>query len=66
MIPREAEAKLKMLAEGFPAVSVTGPRQSGKTTLVKAVFPDVPYVLREDPDTRAYATTRSQTFPCAI
>lgn len=42
MIPREAEAKLKMLAEGFPAVSVTGPRQSRKTTLVKAVFPDVP------------------------
>ncbi|MDD3407293.1 MAG: hypothetical protein PHP13_04345 [Methanomicrobium sp.] len=38
MIKREAEEKLKQLADGFPAVSVTGPRQSGKTTLVKAVF----------------------------
>jgi len=62
MIQREAEAKLRTLADGFPAVSVTGPRQSGKTTLVKTVFPDVPYVLLEDPDTRAYATEDPRSF----
>lgn len=55
MIKREAEEKLRELARGFPAVSVIGPRQSGKTTLVRAVFPDKPYVLLEDPDTRAFA-----------
>jgi ABC-type polar amino acid transport system ATPase subunit len=39
MIKRDAAEKLKKLAEGFPAVSVIGPRQSGKTTLVRSVFP---------------------------
>ena len=53
MIKREAEEKFRRFAEGFPAVSVIGPRQSGKTTLVRSVFPDKPYVLLEDPDTRA-------------
>ena len=62
MIKREAEEKLKQLADGFPAVSVTGPRQSGKTTLVKAVFPDKPYVLLEEPDTRAYALEDPRSF----
>ncbi|MDD3978351.1 MAG: AAA family ATPase, partial [Methanomicrobium sp.] len=62
MIKREAEEKLKQLAEGFPAVSVTGPRQSGKTTLVKAAFPNKPYVLLEDPDTRAYALEDPRSF----
>jgi len=35
MIKRDAEEKLKKLAAGFPAVAVIGPRQSGKTTLVR-------------------------------
>ena len=39
MIKRDAEESLKRFAEGFPAVSVIGPRQSGKTTLVRSVFP---------------------------
>jgi len=62
MIKREAEEKLRQLAGGFPAVSVTGPRQSGKTTLVKAVFPEKPYLLLEDPDTRAYAKEDPRSF----
>jgi len=62
MIKREAEEKLKQLANGFPAVSVTGPRQSGKTTLVRSTFPEKPYVLLEDPDTRAYATEDPRSF----
>ena len=62
MIKREAEEKLRQLAGGFPAVSVTGPRQSGKTTLVKAVFPEKPCILLEDPDTRAYAKEDPRSF----
>ncbi len=50
MIARQAEATLKRLARGFPVLCVTGPRQSGKTTLVRMVFPDIPYLSLEDPD----------------
>ncbi len=39
MIPRHLLSTLRADAEGFPVVSLTGPRQSGKTTLVKAAFP---------------------------
>jgi predicted AAA+ superfamily ATPase len=62
MIKRDAEEKLKKLAAGFPAVSVIGPRQSGKTTLVRSVFPKKPYVLLEDPDTRAFAEEDPRSF----
>ncbi len=62
MIRRDAEEKLRVLARGFPAVSVIGPRQSGKTTLVRSVFPDKPYVLLEDPDTRAFAEEDPRGF----
>ncbi|HII98431.1 MAG TPA: ATP-binding protein [Methanoregula sp.] len=62
MIRRDAEQTLQDLAAGFPAVSVIGPRQSGKTTLVRAVFPDKPYVLLEDPDTRAFAEEDPRSF----
>lgn len=50
MIQRTAEATLHRLAKGFPVICVTGPRQSGKTTLAKAAFPDKPYISLEDPD----------------
>lgn len=50
MIPREASSSLLTLAKGFPIVAVTGPRQSGKTTLVRAVFSDKPYISLEEPD----------------
>ncbi|WP_220681512.1 ATP-binding protein [Methanofollis formosanus] len=62
IIRRDAEEKLRALACGFPAVSVIGPRQSGKTTLVRSVFPDLPYVLLEDPDTRAFAEEDPRSF----
>jgi len=55
MIRREAEAQIRSLAPGFPVVAVIGPRQSGKTTPVRSVFPQLLYVLLEDPDTRAFA-----------
>lgn len=62
LIRRDAEEKIRTLAQGFPAVSVIGPRQSGKTTLVRSVFPDLPYVLLEDPDTRAFAEEDPRSF----
>lgn len=55
MIPRTAAASLQRLAQGFPIVALTGPRQSGKTTLAKAVFPHKPYVSLENPDEREFA-----------
>jgi len=50
MIPRHASNTLKRLEKGFPVLCVTGPRQSGKTTLVRETFPDKPYLSLEDPD----------------
>ena len=50
MIPRIAAATLKRLEKGFPVICITGPRQSGKTTLAKASFPQLPYLSLEDPD----------------
>lgn len=50
MIKRSAETTLHRLARGFPVVCITGPRQSGKTTLSKMAFPEKPYISLEDPD----------------
>ncbi len=46
----------------FKVVAVTGPRQSGKTTLVKYVFPDKPYVTLENPDNRQFSTEDPRGF----
>jgi predicted AAA+ superfamily ATPase len=62
MIARRASTTLATLARGYPVVAITGPRQSGKTTLAKAQFPDKPYVSLEDPDTRAYAEEDPRGF----
>ncbi len=43
MIPRNAEPVLRSLAAQYPVVTVTGPRQSGKTTLCRNLFRDKPY-----------------------
>jgi len=55
MIKREAENTILKLLKGFPIVTITGPRQSGKTTLARAIFADRPYFSLEDPDTRQLA-----------
>lgn len=57
MIPRDAAITLTRLARGFPVVAITGPRQSGKTTLAKAIFKDKPYITLENPDEREFAQT---------
>ncbi|HEX4845824.1 MAG TPA: ATP-binding protein [Geothrix sp.] len=55
MIPRLAGTTLVEMAQGFPFLALTGPRQSGKTTLARAMFPEKPYVSLEDPDARDFA-----------
>ena len=55
MIPRDLASELKRAATWSPSVTVTGPRQSGKTTLCRATFPDHPYRSLEAPDDRAFA-----------
>ncbi len=55
MIARTAQETLIRLARGFPIIAITGPRQSGKTTLAKSTFPDKTYLSLEDPDVRFMA-----------
>ena len=52
---RDIKEQLIGAAREFPVVTVIGPRQSGKTTLVRDVFPDKPYRSLENPDIRAFA-----------
>lgn len=54
-IPRHLQPELLRATRQMPVVTVTGPRQSGKTTLVRAAFPDADYVSLEDPQTRSEA-----------
>ncbi|MBW1701415.1 MAG: ATP-binding protein [Deltaproteobacteria bacterium] len=62
MIPRLISRKLKKLIGQYPVVAITGPRQSGKTTLVKNVFPQRPYLTLEDPDIREFAIEDPRGF----
>jgi predicted AAA+ superfamily ATPase len=55
MIQRTLESQLHQAAGPFPVLFVTGPRQSGKTTLTRATFPDYVYISLEDPQRRAEA-----------
>jgi len=55
MIPRTLAHELSRLSEIFPVLTLTGPRQSGKSTLVRAVFPEHRYANLEHPQTRAFA-----------
>lgn len=62
MILRHAEATARRLAGFYPVVAITGPRQAGKTTLARTVFPGKPYVSLEDPDTREFALADPRGF----
>jgi predicted AAA+ superfamily ATPase len=62
MIRRVLEDKLRALSARFPVVTVTGPRQSGKTTLCRATFSHLGYVSLEAPDVRAYALQDPRGF----
>ena len=62
MIPRLLARKVRGYARQYPVVTVTGPRQSGKTTLCKALFPKQRYLSLEDLDVRARARDDPRTF----
>ena len=62
MIRRAISRTVRELAKGYPCVAITGPRQSGKTTLARMLFPNKPYVSLEDPDIRGLAQDDPRTF----
>ena len=62
MIPRKLALRLRELAGYYPVLAVTGPRQSGKTTLCQATFPDKRYVSLEALDMREFALTDPRGF----
>jgi len=62
MFHRNIQAQLIELTSQYPVVTLTGPRQSGKTTLVQETFPNKPYINLEEPDTRAFITSDPRTF----
>lgn len=62
MIPRNLAGPLRDLAQMYPVVTVTGPRQSGKTTLCRAAFPDKAYVSLEPLDEREFAMRDPRGF----
>lgn len=61
-VSREIYNELIESCRSFPVVTITGPRQSGKTTLLKNVFPDKKYVSLEDPDIRQLAIADPRSF----
>ena len=62
MIHRDLAAELERAATWAPSITLTGPRQSGKTTLCQAVFPNHPYRSLESPDDRAFAQDDPRAF----
>ncbi|MDN5291946.1 MAG: uncharacterized protein PWQ06_2185, partial [Anaerophaga sp.] len=61
-VPRTLTGKIKELATKYPVITLTGPRQSGKSTLLRHSFPDYEYVSLEDPDIRLMATEDPRNF----
>jgi len=62
MIKRNVKDKLCQFTQQYPVVMLTGPRQSGKTTLCKMLFPNKAYVSLENPEDREYALSDPKGF----
>lgn len=66
LISRTAESYLLQVAGQYPVVTITGPRQSGKTTLCRKIFADKKYVSLENLDTRQFAREDPRGFLAGI
>ena len=66
MIKRTAEETLKRLSAQFPVIGITGPRQSGKSTLAKMVFPEKKYISFDDKTMRELAAANPKDFIMAF
>ncbi len=62
MITRDLSIRLSSAARKWPSITLTGPRQSGKTTLCRELFPRLAYTSLESPDARAYAIEDPRGF----
>ncbi len=62
MIKRDLAPRLKKAAKSFSAITLTGPRQSGKSTLCRTAFPEHPCANLESPDIRAFAAEDPRAF----
>lgn len=62
MIQRAIQRKIEQMTRKFPVISLTGPRQSGKTTLLRKMFPQYRYESLEDPETRIFAESDARKF----
>ncbi|MFA6715009.1 MAG: ATP-binding protein [Victivallaceae bacterium] len=62
MIKRKIQQELSLLAEQYPVITITGPRQSGKTTLARMQFPSYNYVNLEEPEARQLAEQDAKEF----
>jgi len=61
-IQRQIAGRIREMCEKFPIISVTGPRQSGKTTLLRTLFPDYKYISLENPDYQDFALNDPRRF----
>lgn len=62
IVKREIASAINFLIDKYPIIAVTGPRQSGKTTLLKSMFPEYRYISLENPDVRSFAATDPNGF----
>ncbi len=62
IVNREIRNSIRGIMKKYPVLALTGPRQSGKTTLLKSIFPDFQYVSLENPDNRNFAETDPNGF----
>lgn len=62
LINRDIEKIVLTVATQYPVVTITGPRQAGKTTLVRKLFPDKKYINLENPDQREFAQSDPRAF----
>src|SRR3989339_622749 len=66
MFERTLARYLIELGTSYPVLTMTGPRQSGKTTLCRACYPDLPYRNLEDPEQREWALSDPKGFLATI